>query len=210
MFIQCFPSGPYITNAYVAACPSTRTAVIIDPAPGSADALLGSLKDNHLNCISILLTHSHLDHIADVSVLKDILKVPVYVHALDAPNLEKPGADGLPCIIPITGVKPDHFLEDEMRIPVGSLNFQVMHTPGHSHGSVCFYEPEEKILFSGDTLFKGTIGNISFPTSQPERMWSSLDRLAHLPPDTQVYPGHGRSTTIGKESWLPNARLHFG
>lgn len=210
MYIQNFPSGPFKTNAYVAACPSTRQAVAIDPAPGSSEAVRAYLKDNALKCIAILLTHSHWDHIADVSLLKEAYQIPVYVHPLDAPNLEQPGADGLPGLPSLAGVKPDCLLEDGLIIPVGNLSLQVIHTPGHSAGSVCFYEPTEKVLFSGDTLFKGTIGNISFPTSQPELIWSSLDKLAQLSPSTKVYPGHGVSTTIGKESWLPDAQKFFG
>lgn len=210
MFIQTFPSGPLSTNAYIAACTNTHAAVIIDPAPDSAEPICAYLKAHALNCQAILLTHSHWDHIADVAVLKKTLNVPVYIHSFDAPNLENPGADGLPCHFPITGVKADVFYDENSSIPLGELNFQVFHTPGHSAGSVCLYEPNQKILFSGDTLFKGSIGNISFPTSQPKLMWASLDKLADLPPITKVYPGHGSPTSIGKESWLSDAQKHFG
>ncbi len=83
------------------------------------------------------------------------------------------------------------------------LRFQVLHTPGHSVGSVCFYEPDHHLILTGDTLFKGAIGNLSFPTSQPFLMESSLAKLGRLPPDTRVFPGHGPSTTIKAESyWL--------
>jgi glyoxylase-like metal-dependent hydrolase (beta-lactamase superfamily II) len=210
MVIQAFPSGPFSTNAYLVACTQTNQAAIIDPAPESHVVIDAYLQMYPFTVTHILLTHSHWDHIADVAELRKQLNVPVYVHALDAPNLEKPGSDELPCWIPISGVKPDGYLEEGDSIQIGHLLFKVIHTPGHSPGSVCFYEPKQQILFSGDTLFKGTIGNLSFPTSQPDRMWESLDKLSKLPLQTKVYPGHGPQTTIGAESWLPQARQLFG
>jgi hydroxyacylglutathione hydrolase len=211
MFIQAFPSGPFSTNAYVVACAHTREAAIIDPAPDSSAAIQVFLASQGLKCQKILLTHSHWDHIADVKVLKEKYAIPVYVHPLDAPNLEKPGADQLPCWLALVGVKPDGLLEEGMQIPVGQLCFHVLHTPGHSPGCVCFYEPHQQVLLSGDTLFKGTIGNLSFPTSQPTLMWPSLAKLARLPSETRVFPGHGPETTIQAESgWLCDAESVFG
>lgn len=211
MFNQVFPSGPFSTNAYVVACANTREAAIIDPAPDSSPEIQAFVDENRLNVTKILLTHSHWDHIADVKQLKEIYQALVHIHPLDAPNLQKPGADGLPCWLNIPGVQPDILLEEGMRVPIGKLNFEVLHTPGHSAGCVCFYEPQQKVLFSGDTLFKGTIGNLSFPTSQPSLMWSSLAKLAQLPAGTQVFPGHGPETTIQAESsWLLDAKKLFG
>lgn len=137
-------------------------------------------------------------------------KIPVAVHPEDAPNLEQPGADQLPCYIDIEGVVPDDLLKEGQRIAIGDLTLQVIETPGHSPGCVCFYSPENKVLISGDTLFQGSIGKLTLPTARPELMWDSLRKLAKLPPETVVYPGHGGSTTIGKESWLPNAEAIFG
>jgi len=202
MFIQAIPSGPFSTNAYVVACAEMHEAAIVDPAPDSAAAIVEYLSAHQLIPKKILLTHSHWDHIAEVKSLKDRFHIPVYVHPLDAPNLQKPGADGLPCWLRITGVEPDGFFEEGEQFPVGKLNFQILHTPGHSPGSVCFYEPQQGVLISGDTLFKGTIGNLSFPTSQPSLMWSSLEKLERLPSNTRVYPGHGPATTIKEESRL--------
>lgn len=210
MFIQAFPSGPLSTNAYVVACSNTRAAAIIDPAPDSSDLICQFLEKNQFHCQALLLTHSHWDHIADVVKLKNLLQIPIYIHSLDVPNLENPGADMLPCFIPITGTKADFLVDHLLSISIGSLNFKVIHTPGHSPGSVCFYESQQHTLFSGDTLFKRSIGNISFPTSQPHLMWDSLKKLAVLPANTQVFPGHGSSTTIGQESWLSDPQKYFG
>lgn len=209
MFIQAFPSGPFSTNAYLVACPLTKQAAIVDPAPGSADVIRSFLAQNQFKVDKILLTHSHWDHIADVSSLKKRFSIPVYIHPLDRPNLEKPGSDQLPCWIPMEGVVADVLMQEGDQISIGSLLLTVIHTPGHTPGGVCFYDSTHKILLSGDTLFKGTIGNLSFPTSEPDLMWPSLDKLAKLPPETKVYPGHGEDTTIGAESWLSQARQLF-
>ncbi len=210
MFIQVFPSGPFSTNAYVVACPNKREAAILDPAPNSFTDIQTFLTNQNLKIQKILLTHSHWDHIADVTSFKEKYAIPVYIHSLDAPNLQQPGVDGLPCWLSIPAVQPDVLLEEGMQVAVGELTFQVMHTPGHSPGSVCFYEPQQQVLFSGDTLFKGTIGNLSFPTSQPSLMWPSLAKLAQLPPQTRVFPGHGPATTIESESaWLLDAKKLF-
>jgi len=210
MFIQPIPSGPFETNAYVVACTDTSEALIIDPAPESAATVAACLSANLLRPTCILLTHSHWDHIADTAKLKQLLKVPVFVHEDDAENLSHPGSDGLPCWIAIEGVLPDGFFREGHLLTCGKLKFQVIHTPGHTPGGVCFYEAHEHVLISGDTLFKGSIGNLSFPTARPALMWPSLDKLAKLPPETVVYPGHGPKTTIKAESWLPEAQRIFG
>jgi len=209
MIIQAFPSGPFQTNAYVIGCPVTRDAAIVDPAPDSAEVILEFLQHNKLKAKQILLTHSHWDHISDIAALKASMPLTVSVHSSDKDNLQKPGSDQLPYWIPFAGIQADRLLEDGDAIEVGNIHFRVIHTPGHSPGSVCFYCDKEHVLISGDTLFKGTIGNLTFPTSIPEAMWPSLDKLAALPHKTKVYPGHGPSTTIGAEEWLPKAKEYF-
>ncbi len=206
MTVTSFASGPISTNAIVIS--SNGEAVIIDPAPGSTERIIEHVKD--LNVRSIILTHTHWDHIADCAALKEKFKVPVYVHPEDAGNLAEPGSDGVPMLAPIRGVKPDEFLEDGQEIKVGGLTLVVMHTPGHAPGHCCLYCEGDKFLVSGDQLFRGSIGNLALPTGEPDRMWGSLELLAKLPPDTVVYPGHGEMTTIGEETWLPRAKEIFG
>jgi glyoxylase-like metal-dependent hydrolase (beta-lactamase superfamily II) len=210
MLLHTFPSGPFGTNAYIIACPRTREAAIIDPAPESFHTLTSFIEKHQLKPKALLLTHSHWDHIADAAAIRDKYDLPVYIHPLDTKNLEKPGSDGLPCWIHIDPVTPTNLIEEGDAISIGDLKFQVIHTPGHTPGGVCFYCPEEKTLISGDTLFKGSIGNLSFATARPSLMWPSLAKLALLPPDTKVYPGHGESTTIGNERWLDRAEKIFG
>lgn len=208
--VEVFPSGPFVTNAIVVSCNFTKQAIIIDPAPESGDAILAHLAKENLQPLSIVLTHSHMDHIGDVAAVKKALNIPLYVHELDAPNMEKPGSDGLPQIFPVEGVKPDGFLAEGDQVEVGKLKFTIIHTPGHTPGGICLYDADEALLISGDTLFQGSIGNLSFPSASPDDMWRSLDKLAKLPPETRVYPGHGESTTIGAEHWLPRAKELFG
>jgi len=206
MLLEVFPSGPVDTNAYLIGCPQTLRAVVIDVPLESTPLILKRAAALSLTIECILLTHSHWDHTAEVDLLKQTLHVPVYVHGEDAGNLEKPGSDGLPLMFPIPGVVPDALLTDGQELKVGHLRIQVIHTPGHSPGGVCFYFPDEKVLISGDTLFRGTIGSLHLPTARPPLMWPSLKRLAALPPETKVYPGHGAPTTIGDEKWIANAK----
>lgn len=210
MFILPLPSGPFLTNAYLLACEQTKEALIIDPGVESYSPLLKTVAAHGFTPQAIVLTHSHWDHIADVAKLKKKLSVPVMIHQADASNLVTPGADGLPMWVSFEGVTPDRFLTENDEIKMGNYLFAVIHTPGHSPGGICLYSPQAKVLISGDTLFKQSIGNLSFPTAEPEKMWSSLKKLEKLPRETKVYPGHGPATTIGEESWLPRAKSHFG
>jgi len=209
MILEVFASGPADTNAYLLASSKTKQGVVIDVPPDSAEILLERIHELQINIAMILLTHSHWDHFADAFELKEKLNVPLYIHKEDAGNLEEPGSDRLPLYFPIKSVHPTGFLEDGQVLAVGEFQIEVIHTPGHTPGGVCFYLKEQKILFSGDTLFQGTIGNLSFPTARPARMWDSLKRLAALPKETRVYPGHGDPTSIGKEQWIANAKDRF-
>jgi hydroxyacylglutathione hydrolase len=209
MILDFFSSGPANTNAYLIGCSQTKQAAVIDVPFESTDWLLKRAEELSLKIEMILLTHSHWDHMAEVGLLKERLNIPVYLHREDADNLENPGSDKLPLFFPIQGVKAGGFLIEGQKLTLGDLDIEVIHTPGHTPGGVCFYLPKEKVLISGDTLFRGTIGNLNFPTSRPDLMWGSLKKLAALPADTKVYPGHGGSTTIGAEKWIAHAKERF-
>lgn len=207
MILEVFPSGPIETNTILIACEVTKQAAIVDAPQDCTLVLQSRVGQLGLSVQMILLTHSHQDHIADARSLKNKFKAPVYIHALDAPNLQTPGADLLPIFIPVEPVTPDGFLSDGQILHLGELAIQVIHTPGHTPGGVCFYVEKEKTLISGDTLFQGTMGRIDFPQSNPDAMGSSLKKLAALPFDTTVFPGHGGPTTIGEEAyWLQNPK----
>ncbi len=204
-----FPFGPLETNAILLGCSETKKAALIDPSYGSISAVLDQVKEHDFKLEKILLTHSHWDHFADAFSLKNKTGAPIYVHPLDAKNIESPGTDGIPILVPIQPVKPDHFINEGDVIEVGELKLEVIHSPGHSPGGVCFYLPEQNLLISGDTLFAGSIGNLHLPTGNKDQMWKSLDKLSKLPPETVVVPGHGQETTIGNENWLSRAREIF-
>lgn len=203
MLLQSFPSGPLETNAFVIGCRETKKAAIVDPAPGSLGAIIDWVTSHSLQVDLILLTHSHWDHIGDVAAAKTYFKAPLAMHEADQGNVIRPGADGLPCWITIAPAHPDKFLHDGDLVEIGTMRWQVIHTPGHSPGSICFFCKEQLALFTGDTLFKGSYGNLSLPTAEPQRMAISLRRLASLPPETIVWAGHGAKTSIADElPWL--------
>lgn len=205
MILETFPLGPAETNTYLLGCSKTKQCVVIDPAQGSYSAIHKVVKQKGVSLEKILLTHSHWDHIVDVAEFKSKDGLPILIHAEDAGNVQNPGTDGLPLFFPVAGALPDEYLDEGDEVRVGELKIVVLHTPGHSPGAICYYIPEEKVLFSGDTLFAGAIGNLSFPTSRPDLMPETLHRLSKLPKEVKVYPGHGEPTTIGKEK----ATFHY-
>jgi hydroxyacylglutathione hydrolase len=209
MILHKFPFGPFDTNAILVGCAKTKKAAVIDPSYGSTPAILQQCIDLDLKIEKILITHSHWDHIADAYELKHKTSSPVFVHPLDAPNLKQPGSDGLPLYFPVHGVDDFQFVNDGDELMIGELPCRVIHSPGHSPGSVCYFLPNQKVLFTGDTLFEGSIGNLHLPTAQPKKMFESLRILTQLPPDTRIVPGHGRDTTLAQESWLSRAEEIF-
>lgn len=209
MIIAKFPCEPFLTNAYLIGCQKTHKGIIVDPAPNSMEKLLLSAQKQNLTIKGIFLTHSHGDHIFDAAALVEKLKIPVYVHPLDAENMRNPGSDRIPMPFKIQGVDDLEYLEEDKFYGVGEIEFKVIHTPGHSPGGVCFYFPKKKVLISGDTLFKGTIGRLDLPTAEPEKMWESLAKLNALDKETKVYPGHGETTFLKDEKWLENPKEFF-
>lgn len=209
MILHVFPSGSFATNAMIIGCSDTSEVAIIDPALGSANSLKKFIDENNLIPKIILITHSHWDHTGDVAKLKKMYNIPVAVHSADVKNLEVPGSDGIMMFESIEGAKAEKILQGGEDLPIGNTLWHVIHTPGHSPGGICFYNEKDKILISGDTLFQGSIGNLSFPTSTPPDMWESLKKLALLPSETKVFPGHGGSTSIGAEHWLNKAETIF-
>lgn len=208
MQIECFTSGPLDTNAYVVYGGPSQEAVIIDAPYGSVEPISQFLQKKALTVKNLLLTHSHLDHIADAKALQSAFNLSIFIHSLDAYNLLKPGSDKI-ALFPIEGVNDYQEIRDGQVLHCADWEFAVLHTPGHSPGGVCFYIEQEKVLFSGDTLFKNAIGSLSLPTAQPEKMFVSLKRILSLPLDTRVFPGHGEKTTIQDQQWLLKAREYF-
>jgi len=171
--------GPWGTNAYIIACHATGNSVLVD-APDKADEILKQLGDTTPKYI--LLTHNHIDHIGALEELKSKLKIPVALHAADASRL---------------ALKPDMELKDGDTIEFGRLSIKVLHTPGHTPGSLCFLL--RKYLISGDTIFPGGPGKTGTPDDFKQIVKTIQNKLFILSDNTQVYPGHGEPTVLGKE-----------
>lgn len=191
--------GAISTNCYILYAEDTKKAVIFDPAD-RADAISDKLEKLGVRLEAICLTHGHFDHIMAVNDLKKKFGVKVYAQE-DEVSL---AADGMENLTQWNGesytVKVDVPLKDGEKIELAGFLMQVLHTPGHTKGSCCYYLPEEKIIFSGDTLFAGSVGRSDFPTGSGGTLLRSLrEKLAPLPDETEVYPGHGEQTDIGYE-----------
>ncbi|WP_347241408.1 MBL fold metallo-hydrolase [Thermus sp.] len=186
--------GPLQENAYLV---ETREGpVLIDPGD-EPEKLFALFRETGLTPRAILLTHAHFDHVGAVAPLVETLDLPVYLHPLDLPLYE--GADlaarawGFTIPKPPLPVRP---LEEGARL----FGFHVLHLPGHSPGHVAFHDPEGAQVFSGDLLFRGSIGRYDLPGADPQALFRSLKRLLALPPKTRVHPGHGPGTSLGLEA----------
>lgn len=170
---------PFGTNCYIVVCPISGEAVIID-TPGEASRILAQTKD--IRVTYVIITHTHPDHLGAFSEVRDTLKVPMAIHPLEAAVLPAP---------------PDLTLDDSDVVNFGMVSLKVLHTPGHSAGSLCLLTG--KHLFSGDTLFPGGPGKTGTPAAFAQIVNSITEKLFTLPDDTLVYPGHGEDTILGKE-----------
>lgn len=194
-----FVLGPVATNCYIMINTETKEAIIIDPA-ANADRLSAEIVSQEVSPVAILLTHGHFDHIMAVNELKDKYDIPVYAHE-DEEDVLKMTSLNMSTNMGVRYVtKADHYLKDGDRLELAGFNIIVYHTPGHTKGGVCYYLPEQKILFSGDTLFHYSIGRTDFPTGSMSTLVRSIkEKLFVLPDDVQVLTGHEDMTTIGFE-----------
>lgn len=199
--IRGYPLGDWQTNCYVIWPAGSSDCWIID-AGFDPEPLAALIRQMKLTPKLLALTHAHLDHIAGVNDLRRIWPgLPIAIHEAEArfltdPVLNLSGLIGMD----LTSPPADRLLRHGDVLMLGDLKFNVLHTPGHSPGGVCFYQPENHAAFVGDTLFNGSVGRSDFPTSDPEALIRSIrERLYTLPGQTQVFPGHGPATTIARE-----------
>ena len=194
-------TGPVGTNVWIVGDVRTGEAIAIDTATPSAHWLTQQLGDEGWNLRFIVSTHRHCDHIGDNAEAVIATGATLAVHLLDRHGLEQP--DPLSAPFPIPPSIPALDLAEGSRIRFGDIDLTVLHTPGHTEGSVCLLSDEERVLLSGDTLFAGGWGRTDLPGGDAEMMVDSLARLATLEPGLTVLPGHGPETTIGRElAWL--------
>jgi glyoxylase-like metal-dependent hydrolase (beta-lactamase superfamily II) len=180
-------------------------AILIDPSMGEKLALEAA-REQRLRIVEILNTHGHGDHVAGNAAVKEATRARLAIHRLDEYRLDPTRRPPSQIVVPLATA--DDLIDEGPLRYVADIELQAMHTPGHTEGSTCFYIPSESVVFTGDVLFKGNIGRVDYPGGDARAMEKSLERVAALPPDTKVFPGHGDPTTIGAElPWLRGFRL---
>lgn len=185
-------------NCYLLSCPETKKAILIDPGAGSK-VIANWIKEKEILVSSILLTHGHYDHIGAVEDLRELLGVKVAIHKDDAEMLIDPFKNLSRFMGQNMVLSPaEILLEDNQVLDLGNLTLTVLHTPGHTPGSICLLTDDG--LISGDTLFNGSVGRTDFPGGSMKKLLKSIhQKLMVLDDDVKVYPGHESPTTIGRE-----------
>lgn len=197
--IKLMVLGQVSTNCYILYKEDTKKAVLFDPAD-APEYIVGVMEELGVELEAILLTHGHFDHIMAANQLKKKYGVKVYAHEEEAevakePHLNLSGQFGGGYTLDV-----DVCVKDGDILQLAGFDMRILHTPGHTKGSVCYYLEKEALLFSGDTLFAGSVGRSDFPTGSGATLIRSIkEKLAVLPEDTLVLPGHGEQSDIGYE-----------
>jgi hydroxyacylglutathione hydrolase len=195
--IRSVTVGPFEENTYLVYDEATRDAVLVDPGD-EPERIIELAESTGVAPREIWLTHAHLDHIGGIAGVKRRWDVPVFMHPLDEPVFlhgeRSAAAYGIPFEQPSY---PERTLAEGDELSVGDATFTVWHVPGHAPGHVLFVS--DRVVLGGDLLFAGSIGRVDLPLSDPRAMQQSLDRLDVLADDVVVHPGHGPSTTMGRE-----------
>lgn len=198
MKIKKFEVSPLFVNCYVVYDDNTKETIVIDPGD-EPDLMLDFIKEEGLNLKYILCTHGHFDHIGAVKEIKEGTGASILLHEKDI-EIYRHSPE---VAIQFFGMEidpqpePDRLLKDGEIIKIGNIQFKVMHTPGHSPGSISIYT--NGYLFTGDTLFKGSIGRTDIPGGNLNELLNSLKKLSSLPSETVILPGHGPKTDLGTE-----------
>jgi len=189
--------GPFQENCYIVRDPASGAAAVVDPG-SDGDRIIAEIERTGNGLAAIWVTHAHVDHIGAIATVKRRWNVPVHLHPLDEPLYRMAGRQaqlyGVPYEEPPA---PDAQLTDGQSLIIGTLTLNVMHTPGHSPGHVIIHGGGHALV--GDCLFAGSVGRTDLPFSNAAQLEVSLARIAALPPETVIYPGHGDSSTIGEE-----------
>lgn len=200
MIHEILPVGLLQCNCSIFGDEHTREAIVIDPGD-NIDQILAILQRHQLSVKAIVITHAHIDHIGGAQKLKAITQAPVYMNPADQElydHLDMQAAWLGMEVPPQTEI--DTAAQEGVSLSVGRTEFQVVHTPGHTPGSICLYAPAEQTLVAGDTLFRDSIGRTDLPGGDQRKILRSIrNKLLPLPDETVVIPGHGASTTMVRE-----------
>lgn len=198
MNIFRIPAGIYAANCYVIYSESSKDGIVVDPG-GDIDEILGFIRENQLNIRHIILTHGHADHIGGIIDLKKSLDASIMIHEDDREMLVD-GNKNLSTMMAMgtIEIEPDVLLKDRDIIEFGDEKAEIIHTPGHTRGGICIKVGNN--IITGDTLFASSIGRTDLLGGDYETIINSIkDKLMIYPDETQIFPGHGASSTIGKE-----------
>ncbi|HEX4164806.1 MAG TPA: MBL fold metallo-hydrolase [Bryobacteraceae bacterium] len=197
---ETFPVGPLRCNCTLLANLETLDAIVVDPGDEIAD-ILARLARHSLTLRQIVVTHAHIDHIGGAAQIKRITGAPVLFHQADLPILGMLEMQAAWLGIPTPEqVALDQSAEDGLSAGIPGLDAKVIHTPGHTPGSICLLFPKQELLLAGDTLFAGSVGRTDLPGGNAKALLRSIHtRLLALPENTLVVPGHGEETTLGQE-----------
>lgn len=199
MKVYCMVLGCVGTNVYIIANTETAECLIIDPAD-AADFIIKQVRDKELKAVAVLLTHGHFDHILAAEEVADKLEVPILALEKEAALLADPRANASVQLGKQISCRIDKPLKDNEELCLAGFKIKVMHTPGHTSGSCCYYFPVEAVLVSGDTLFRCSYGRTDLETGSDADIIRSVSKLLELPAETVVLPGHMGRTDIGFES----------
>jgi hydroxyacylglutathione hydrolase len=200
MILETFPVGPLRCNCTILGDEVTHEAVVVDPGDNIPE-ILSRLHKHGLTLRQIVVTHAHIDHVGGAVLLKKATGAPVFLNQHDLGLLGAMEMQAGWLGIPTPEVaSPDASADDGSTVGLATLRAEVMHTPGHTPGSICLLFPQQQLLLAGDTLFAGSIGRTDLPGGDgPQILRSLRNRLMVLPEITRVLPGHGPDTTIGEE-----------
>lgn len=205
MHVTALAGGPLFTIGYLAYDRPGGSALIVDAPFGSTRRFREAIRSARLRLLYVVNTHGHWDHTADNVPLIEATGASLCAHTWDATRLANPrlaAEDDEAPALPVKPSKADQNLQDGTLLEVGECRFEVIHTPGHTPGSICLYEAKAGVLFTGDTIYRMGVGRTDCPGGSSGALAQSLNKLAMLPNSTRIYPGHGLSTTIGEERWL--------
>ena len=200
MIHEILAVGPLQCNCSILGNPETHRATVVDPGD-DIQSILKILNQHQLSVEQIIITHAHIDHVGGAVRLKKITGAPIYMNQLDLPLLEMMDVQaGWLGIAPPEVQPPDVSADDGLKLTVAGAAAEILHTPGHTQGSLCLHLPEQSLLLAGDTLFAGSVGRTDLPGGDFQTLLRSLHNcLLQLPDTTRVIPGHGPATTIGQE-----------